>query len=157
MTQTSINTRLKASDIPSNWKQEESVYTGDNLIDAYLKGKQDGTDELKKILNKQFKNNIDHATKVSEKLLAEAALNNINLKAIHLKAEGITKFSALFVAEKDDFLSDKFREILISSRKLKKEVESDSFYMSFSFVPNTKELNEKAIYADGYFLKYERK
>jgi hypothetical protein len=155
--QTPVKQSLKSSQIPQNWKKEESVYTGDHLIDAYLKGKQDGKDEMFKILNKQFKFNIDIATSTSEKLFAAAAKKKIKFKTIHLKADGITKFSALFIAKKDDYLSDKFRDIFVSARKLKNEVESDSFYISFLFMPDSKDVNEKSINADGFFLKYEKK
>lgn len=52
------------------------MYTGYHLIDAYLKGKQDGKDEMIKILTKQFKDNIDIATSISEKLYSDAAKEN---------------------------------------------------------------------------------
>lgn len=152
-----IKQSVKSSKIPKNWERDESVFTGDHLIDAYLKGKQDGKNEMTKILTRQFKENIKIATAISEKLYSEAAKKDINFKTIHLKAEGITRFSALFIAKKKDFLSDKFRDIFVSARKLKNEVESDSFYISFSFMPDSKDLNEKHINADGFFLKYEKK
>ena len=155
--QETVKQSVKPSQIPQNWKKEESVYTGDHLIDAYLKGKQDGKDEMIKILTKQFKDNVDIATSISEKLFSEAAKKKINFKTIHLKADGITKFSALFIAKKSDFLADKFRDVFVSARKLKNEVESDSFYISFSFMPDSKDLNEKCINADGFFLKYDKK
>lgn len=156
-----MNATLKQTNIPpripENWKKEEFFFTGDHLIDAYLKGKQDGKDEMRKILTNQFKDNLEIATSISEKLYSDAKRKNINLKSIHLKADSITKFSALFVAKKDDFISDKFRDVFISARKRKNEVESDSFYISFSFMPESKDLNEKSINADGFFLKYDKK
>lgn len=155
--QTTVKQSITSPQIPQNWKKEESVYTGDHLIDAYLKGKQDGKDEMIKILTKQFKDNIGIATSISEKLYSEAAKKKIDFKTIHLKADGLTSFSALFIVKKDDFLSDKFRSIFVSARKLKNEVESDSFYISFSFVPDSEDLNEKCISADGFFLKYDKK
>ena len=47
-----VKQSVKTSQIPLNWKKEESVYTGYHLIDAYLKGKQDGKDEM--ILRLQY-------------------------------------------------------------------------------------------------------
>lgn len=155
--QTSLIQPINSYQVPHNWKKEESVYTGDHLIDAYLKGKQDGKDEMIKILTNQFKSNIDLATSISEKLYVDANKKKINFKSIHLKADGITKFSALFVTKKEDFVSDKFRNIFISARKLKNEVENDSFYISFSFIPDSKDLSEKCLNADGFFLKYDKK
>jgi len=147
---------IKPSPLPLNWKKEESVYTGDHLIDAYLKGKEDGKNDMMKTLTKQFKDNMEIATSISEKLYAAAEERKINFKTIHVKAEGITKFSALVVAKMEDFLSDEFRDIFSVARKLKNEVESDHFYISFSFMPYSNGLNEKCITADGFFLKYEK-
>lgn len=157
MSHTAIIKSFVASDVPKNWKQEASVYTGDHLIDAYLRGKKDGGDEYRKILIKQFRTNIEIAAKVAEQLLSEATATNIEIKSIRLRAEGIFKFSALFVANANDYLTDEFRNLLIASRRLKAEVQSESFYISFSFIPFTESLNEKAIYSDGYFLTYDKR
>jgi hypothetical protein len=142
--------------LPTNWRQEKDSFTGDDLIDAYLKGKQAGKNELINILSKQFETNLEIATTVSEKLFVEAKKKKIAPKEVHLKADGITNFSALFVVDKDDFVSDNFRQIFSLARKLKTKVETDSFYISFAFLPISNNLNEKSLHADGYFLKYEK-
>lgn len=149
--------QFSKTQLPQNWKKEESVYTGDNLVDAYLKGKQDGKDEIIKSLIGQFKTNVETAASVSEKLYATAERKKIHFRSIHLKADSTNKFSALFVAEQKDFISDKFRDILISARKLKNQTENENFYISFSFMPDSGNLNEKSLNADGFFLKYEKK
>jgi hypothetical protein len=155
--QSSLKQSITFSKMPHNWEKQESVYTGDNLIDAYLIGKEDGKNQMITILTNQFKKNIDIATSTAEKLYSEALKKKINFKSIHLRADSITKFSALFITEKSDFVSNKFRNIFISARKLKDEVESESFYITFSFMPNTKDLSEKCLSSDGFFLKYDKK
>lgn len=145
------------SRIPENWEKEESAFTDDHVIDAYLKGRRDGRTEMARILTKQFNDNIKIATTIAEKLFSIAAKKNIHLYAIHLKADSITNFSALFIVNKENFVSEKFRDILIAARKLKNEVETDSFYISFLFTPESGNLNEKSITTDGFFLKYEKK
>ncbi|MBR2648175.1 MAG: hypothetical protein IKD55_05005 [Sediminibacterium sp.] len=142
---------------PTNWHQEENSFTGDDLIDAYLKGKQAGRSEMIHILSKQFETNLSIATTVSEKLFLEAKKKKILPKEVHLKADGITNFSALFVVDKNDFISDNFRQIFTLSRKLKAKVETENFYINFTFLPISNNLNEKNLHADGYFLKYEKK
>lgn len=152
---------LKKKDLilsfPTNWRQEENSFTGDDLIDAYLKGKQAGKNEMINILSKQFETNVEIATSVSEKLFVEAKKKKIVPKEVHLKADGITNFSALFVVDKNDFVSDNFRQIFTIARKLKTKAETDSFYISFTFLPASNNFNEKSLHADGYFLKYEKK
>ena len=109
------------------------------------------------ILSKQFETNLSIATTVSEKLFLEAKKKKILPKEVHLKADGITNFSALFVVDKNDFISDNFRQIFTLSRKLKAKVETENFYINFTFLPISNNLNEKNLHADGYFLKYEKK
>lgn len=154
---TLIKEQSKQKLLPLNWKQESDSFTGDHLIEAYLKGKQEGRNEINKILSKQFETNVAIAANISEKLFSEAKKKKINLKEIHLKAEGITKFSALFVTDKNDFVADRFREILSVARKFKNKIETDSFYINFFFLPLSDSFNEKGLNADGYFLKYEKK
>ena len=113
--------------------------------------------ETKDNLAELFETNLTIATTIAEKLFSEAKKKKIVLKAIHLKADGITNFSALFVADKDDFVADKFRNIFGVARKFKNKVESDSFYINFFFLPFSDSFNEKNLNADGYFLKYEKK
>lgn len=143
--------------IPENWEKEQKVYTGDDLIDAYLKGKQDGKNEVTEILSNTFEENVKRATSVAEKLLANAQKKKIEFKSVHLKSEGIANFTSVFVVKKEDFIEDKFRNIFVLGRKLKKELESQNIYITFSFVPDVKGFNEKKLISDGYFLKYVKK
>lgn len=155
--QTLLRPKEIFAELPVNWKKDDQWYSGDNLIDAYLKGKQDGRNETNNILSKQFETNLTIATSIAEKLFSEAKKKKIELKEIHLKANSITNFSALFVADENDFIADDFRNIFSIARKFKNKVESDSFYINFFFLPLSDSFNEKNLNAEGYFLKYEKK
>ncbi len=137
-----------------NWATNEYIYTGDHLIDAYLKGLKDGKDEQQKILTQKFAENLDVATHAAEQLLASAKELGVHFSDIRLKSDGITQFTALFVTDVDAFVSDHFRQVYTLARNLKTNVESDSFFIDFSFMPATAPINENTINADGYFLKY---
>ncbi len=67
--QTIAKKKIKLNQLPLNWTQEREGFTGDHLIDAYLKGKQDGKNELINILSKQFEINMVIATSVAENYL----------------------------------------------------------------------------------------
>lgn len=152
-----LNPSVGAAQSPQNWTREDTVFTGDHLIDAYIKGKQDGKHEFMQILTRQLETNINIAAHAAEKLFDEAVKKQIKFKTIHLKADAITKFSALFITDKSDYVSDTFRDIFVTARKLKHEVESDSFYISFLFMAATGEIDERTLISDGYFLKYDKK
>ncbi|MDR0792388.1 MAG: hypothetical protein LBE82_03700 [Chitinophagaceae bacterium] len=154
--QTDTYTETIIPNYSEKWKKEENAYTGNDLIDAYLQGKKAGQDEVFTILSKTFGENMERAMSMSERLYIDAEAKNIKFKNIHLRADGLTKFSALFVAKKDDFISDSFRDIFISARKIKNDEKAADFYISFSFMPDTENLNEDCLNTDGYFMKYER-
>ena len=44
--QTITSKPAKQKQLPLNWKQESDRFSGDHLIEAYLKGKQDGRNEM---------------------------------------------------------------------------------------------------------------
>ncbi len=137
-----------------NWKRESDACTTDEVIQAYLEGVQDGQNAHFKVLINQFRNNLKVAQQVSEQLLQEAAKKDICLSEIHLKADSILNFEALFMSSEKDFVSDKFREIYLCARELKNKVQNDRFYISFSFMPFSKYVNPKRLSADGFFCKY---
>ena len=147
----------KVSFLPKNWEKSEDVFTGDDLIDAFLRGKQAGQNEHYRILSKQLEENISKAAALAESLYDQISKKEIEPIEIHLKAEDITKYKALVIVSKDDFISDDFRQAYTISRKIKNESESENFYISFSFTPASEHLNEQCLLADGFFMKYEKK
>ena len=157
LAQPTTNKANTKSPLPENWEKSKDVYTGDDLIDAFLSGKEAGKNEHFRILLAQFKENIDQAARLSETLFKEVIKLDVKPYEIRIKAEDITRFKALFIVSKEDFLSDKFRDVYTLSRKLKTTSESDKFYISFSFTPTSKELNEHCLIADGFFMRYEKK
>lgn len=157
MSHPTVNQPVKKSPLLKNWEKSEYIYTGDHLIDAYLIGKQDGKDEQQRILEQKFNENLAKATKAAEKLFADAKKKKITFSDIRIKANSITQFSALFMAEVSDFVSNKFRDVYTMANTLENELENDSFSIIFSFMPKGDQLNEDCISADGYFLKYGQK
>lgn len=153
-------TSTSSLDIPQNWKKSDG-YTGDELIDAYLQGKEAGIEigwtEKMKILVNQFAKNLDAAVKISEALYDEAKGQKISLKEIHLKAEGLSKFTSLFVADADDFVSDNFLKVQTIAREYKGNKKDPDVYLSILFMPYSEKINNDCLSADGYFLTYDKK
>lgn len=139
------------------WQKNDSAFTGDDIIDAYLDGKEVGRSETFKILLSQFNGNIEKAKGIAQRLYTQSEYKQFKIKAIHLKAEDITKYRLIFIVDKKDFINDSFREIYIIARSLKNETEAENFYLSFSFLPYSANLSEDCLLADGYFMKYEKK
>lgn len=137
-----------------NWKQSDDVVTHNDVIDAYLKGKEVGRDEVKLAMNKLFQSNLTKAQHTSEKLNDSLKEIGIKINEIHLKADNLTDFMALIIAKPDDYVSDKFLKAISLARKIKEDSISDDFSLNFYFTYKAKTLNENCLNADGYFLKY---
>ena len=155
--QSTQNKEVIKSPVPERWERVEDVFTGDQLIDAYFKGIEKGKNEHIRILTKQFQTNLEKATELSEKLFKEIAKLKFHPQEVHLKADEITKFKALIIVSKADFISDTFNKAYSISRKLMRESENDEFYITFSFTPASDKLSEHCLISDGFFMKYDPK
>lgn len=141
----------------NKWTEKDSVITGDQLIDAYMKGKEAGKSEYENVMLSKFQNNIKLATESSEAVMKQASKLKIQVVNAHIKAESVTKFSALIVVDLNDFISDKFRKIYTLSREIKTKYESTTFTIDYTFMPFSDHIDENRINSDGFFLKYEKK
>lgn len=137
--------------------QKEKVYSADEVIDAYFKGRKDQFEEDKKILLDIFSRNLDKAKLVCEEFFRTLADNNIVCKFVSLRALTVTHFDAVFVVSKKNFLSLDFDTIYRMSREKKKQINTATFQFSFSFMPLTILLNEDQMLTDGYIMRYGKK
>lgn len=136
-----------------SWKTLD-IYTGDDLIAAYLKGKKEQRDQTKREFMEKFKKNIEKAKNASEHLLGTLEKKGFGIDSIHLKADTFSNFSILFVVDKNDFIKDQFREAFIEARKEKVGVEKEAFVINFNFTPSSDHLDEKCLNSEGFFLRY---
>lgn len=143
--------------IPPHWEKAEDVYTSNDLIQAYLDGRQFERDQRDRVLYNELRKNVDHAADLAVNLMDQVSKESIKLKEAHLKIEGIGKFTALLVADKDDFVSDKFKKAYDTALKLKHSSLTDTFYITFSFMPASDKINSDCLASEGFVLKYEKK
>lgn len=138
----------------NNWEKQTKVITHNDVLEAYLKGKEAGKTEQQRVNQSLFNANLKKAQTTSEQLFEELINTGIKIVSIHLKADAITSFNALLVADKEDFLKDEFRQAFIVARRLKNKNEDQTFNISFTFTPDSKTLDEDCLASDGFFLKY---
>ncbi len=150
-----ITKDIEVSHSSRNWQKQPKAFSANDVVDAYFKGKEDGKTEQERIYRSQFDINLEKAKVISESLFKKLSTEHkFHLKAIHLKADTITSFCALFVSDAKDFLKEEFREVFVQARKYKLDNEDDTFEISFLFTPYSTSLSEYALASDGYFIKY---
>jgi hypothetical protein len=137
-----------------NWRQQYDAVTDNDVIDAYFKGKEAGKDEAKIAMIKLFELNLGKAQEKSEELYESIKAMGININSIHLKADNLTNFMALIVADYEDYVSENFLKAISVSRDLKTKTDSKDFTLNFYFTYHAETLNVHCLDSDGYFLKY---
>ncbi|MCY7311653.1 MAG: hypothetical protein LH619_12810 [Chitinophagaceae bacterium] len=148
-------TQSKAQRLPQDsWEKQEDVITQNDVIDAYLHGRKQGRTDYQIAMNNLFEANLTRAQQASEKLYEDLKNLSISVDSIHLKADAVTNFMALIVADTKNYLDDNFLKGIRAGRKIKTTVDSSDFIINFIFTHNTKTLNEDFLDSDGYFLKY---
>jgi hypothetical protein len=152
----STSTQTKSYTQPQeNWRQQYDAVTNNDVIDAYLKGKQAGKDESKIAMIKLFEHNLRMAQESAERLYDGLVSMGFAIKSIHLKADTLTNFMALVVADLNDYASEKFLDAISKGRELKMEKDAQDFNLNFYFTYQADTLNERSLDSDGYFLKYD--
>jgi hypothetical protein len=137
-----------------NWRQQYDAVTHNDVIDAYLKGKQAGKDDAKIAMIKLFELNLGKAQEKSEQLYEHLKSMGFTINSIHLKADNLTNFMALIVADYNDYVSENFLKAISASRELKTKTDSEDFTLNFYFTYHAETLNVHCLDSDGYFLKY---
>ena len=156
MMATSISNRT-SSPHQDNWQKQTNVVTHNDVIDAYLMGKDHGRNEMERVLKSVFRKNLDKAKSISEAFHKEVAELGFKLNSIHLKADEITSFIVLIICSQEDYVKDDFLKAFTAARRLKKENDQDDFSISFTFTYKADTLNERCLDSDGFFLKYGHK
>lgn len=139
--------------VPKNW-DSQTTFSSDEVIDAYYKGVDDGKNSIMTALKKQLDNNIGLAAKYAVQLYVKSKRSDIDLKGIYLKVDDIARFSALFIVDKNIFISDEFLRVYAMAENCRQEAEKD-VDLNFSFLPDTGEINSSLLSSDGYYLKYK--
>ena len=145
------------SNISSNWvAPPKDYYTQDDVIDAYLKGKEEQKILTEKVLIEKLDSNLNQAKNLVEQITEKIINDGFTVFKSYLLLKDIFKFDAIIDVELSDYISDEFDKIYKYSRDVKNEVNGNTFYISFSFMPHTDELNENTIACDGFLFTYQK-
>ena len=106
------------------------------------------------MLVKEFELNLTKAKTICQSFIHEINNNGFKSKQVLLRSYTRNTFDAIFLIDENDYLNDDFLRIYNLGQKIQKEQRNDNFNISFSFMPDSKKINEKKLIIDGYVLKY---
>ncbi len=147
------------AELLKNWeKTSEGGFTANQVIDAYLIGKEHGKTEEQRILAKTFEKNFKRATTFSEEKFHQLkSIFGFEPTAMRMRILDISSFETLFILAPADYKSDKIEAVYAYLIEEMKTIASEDFTWSFVVMPAASEINDEAISSDGYTLRYSHK
>lgn len=143
-----------------DWIQKskaEDLFSSDEVINAYLKGKSEGFELQKKILLNKLTENINQATTATNQVIKFLKKNKFNSISAHLKINSFTDLSVLIMILEEDFLDSKMLEVYNFIAQLETNNDDGMYNLEFSFCDRNKsDFDENKLITDGYLLKHKK-
>jgi hypothetical protein len=142
---------------PSKWTiaPHESVYSCDQVIDAYLKGKSDGVQQTQKLIAKQLDDNIKKTLVQTDRLVSHILSIGFHPQAAYMRIDGWDAFTILVTLPDDEWCDERFLEVFAYVCE-SEEILSGDFYSLetlFCGVPSSGSLDEESVTLDGFIFK----
>jgi hypothetical protein len=124
------------------------VFTADDVLAAYVKGKNYLSDEARTVLGRT----IPLAIKRAPDAVNQIAQNSqIDVPSMYMKVNGLSIFDVLCIVKADDYLSStKLRKAYVIASEIEETLFDNSFNFRFRFVMQSDLLNDKTILSEGY-------
>lgn len=158
-------TAVKSKQVTGDWKtvapvteeKAETIFSADDVINAFFLGKKKQEDQQKKILSEKFINNLKKAQDIGKEIFKFISSKNIKVEELRLRPKSLTDFYLLYIVQKEKYLSSSFSNIYKKSINEKSKHNSDTFNIDFNFLPHNSKINKEKLVSDGYFLRYAKK
>lgn len=137
---------------PKEWQVVEGTYSCDDLIDAYLKGKQDRLIEIEKAMYKNLTENAYKTCDIVFEVINKFKKSGFKPKDVFLNIISWDYFKALILISERDFLSDGFLKMYNYISEVEKNNKTDYFRIEFMVSDTENFLPEKAE-SDGFIIK----
>jgi hypothetical protein len=142
---------------PSGWTlaPRENIYSCDQVIDAYLKGKSEGIQQAQKLVMRQLDQNVRKTIEQTNLLIEHLASEDFHPVAVYIKIDDWDDFTILAAVPDDEWCDMRFLEVFKYVMEVEKCVANEFYRLEIQpfGTPDAESLNEQSIFADGYVLK----
>jgi len=119
-------------------------------IDAYVQGRKDESDQVRKFVIAQIKTNTELAAKLAKQVLTFLRSKGFKPGETRLRIVELDRLDVLIEVPQKEFLSKKFLSVYALANKLEKENRTDVFNIAFSFLGNGGKVDATHLRSDGF-------
>jgi len=149
---------LPEQSLSEDWKRNftpsSENYTSDEVIDAYLKGKEDGLNQHKVVLMEKLKSNLLKTVTHRNQLYEFLYKHSFTPETSFLKISSVYEFQILIIIPEKEYLKESFLETYKYASEIEKKVHDDTYNVFFSFTNSIDELNDDCLRSEGYLLQH---
>ena len=138
---------------------KNSIFTNDDVIDAYLRGKEDGVKEKEQIFIDKLNENLTKSATHTQRMLSFLRKRKLNPVSAHLKINAYDDFVILITLPEEEFISKDFLVSYDFASTIEEEVQSDKYYnVMFMFADreeDDKVFNKNLLVSDGFYMVFK--
>lgn len=137
---------------------KEDLFSGDDLINAYIQGKKEGLEQTKKLVFDHLIKNIEKSGNHVAEVFVFLKENNFTPLSAYLKINSWDDLSIMLIIPEKEFIEDRVLKVYDFLTDFEENVKEELYSLEFNICDTEEDnLNEQHIISDGYFLKYNLK
>jgi hypothetical protein len=143
---------------PANWEltsPKDKLFSSDHVIDAYLKGKNDGLEQKQRLIIEKLVSNINKAGKDTTDILSFLKKKRLNPISAYLRINSWDDFSILVILPQEEFLDKKMLSVYDYISELENKVDEDMYHIQVSVCDTEDNIDENYVRSDGFALKHK--
>jgi hypothetical protein len=143
---------------PANWEltsPKDKLFSSDHVIDAYLKGKNDGLEQQQRLIIEKLVSNINKAGKDTTDILSFLKKKKLNPISAYLRINSWDDFSILVILPQEEFLDKKMLSVYDYISELENKVDEDMYHIQVSVCDTEDNIDENYVRSDGFALKHK--
>lgn len=145
--------------LSQSWVKEKGkdsgVFTSNDILQAYEKGKEFGKSEVQQILMEKIKSNIQTSTSICQQTMEMMRTKfGFECEAVHLRIDDAIKYDVLFIVDEEDYVSKDFLKVYDFIGKKVLAANNDTFHLSYIFMTDSEDIELDSMLADGFIYRY---
>lgn len=138
-----------------SWGVTKDSFTGDELIEAYFRGCDEGVDRYKKVLLQKLNENLNRAQVIGSTFISNINKEEVICSDAHLKYMDIERYKIIFVISYDIYFDfDRMFPLYGIAERLEIENSNEYFNIEVAFIPEVPSINKHRLVSDGFIFQY---